>query len=124
MKTAKVILYLVSFCLNLAAIGNFVAIEKQADISAADRTSALWLFVGGLCAASVCLTAIAYWLDRIPALFSLAAFAKPVTFAIKDPARGVRLSVTLTDTELSKSDTEGRKKIGAVLEHYGSGGAA
>ena len=126
MKLFRWIVFLVAALVALSALFNFVRIEGQPDLSAADRQAAIQRFVGGPLFGCIVLFPVAAYAQRAAEWFRSKATntAKPVHFAFSDPARGVTLAITLTDTELAKSDTEGRKKIGDVLKHYGSGGAA
>ena len=126
MRLFRLIAFFVAVLVAMAAVVNVVRIEGQADLSAVDRHAAIQRYFGAPMIGSSVLFAVAAYVQSAAEWFRAKATntAKPVHFAFSDPARGVTLAITLTDTELAKSDTEGRKKIGAVLEHYGSGGAA
>lgn len=124
MKLFRWIVLVVAALVVLAALVNFVRIEGQADLSAADRHAAIQRYVGAPLLGCIVLFSVATYAQRATEWFQAKATntTKPVRFAFSDPARGVTLAITLTDT--GTPDAEGRKKIGAVLEHYGSGGAA
>ncbi len=125
MKILRMVLFAIGVALMVVGIANFVRIEAQPDLTPDARASArLWFTVFPSLFASLAFS-IQLLLPLLGDWFQSRAATppkKPVTFSINDPARGVVLSCTLTETEKSADDTEGRKKIGAVLEYYGSGG--
>lgn len=128
MKTAiaRLILAIGGLTGVIASLVNSIKIQSQPDLSPGDRESAMLMFSLAPLIAGAAAMGVSALLPRILDLWqnrrSGATGKQPFQFSLDDPARGVQIYGTLTDT--GTPDAEGRKKIGTVLQHYGSGGVA
>lgn len=126
--------------LTYVAVGSFLSIQSVAEMTAEARSQAimLYVFVPVMGASLVSGLAAAGWFILKDQTANRTAEVIPPKPAPTPPWREDRTDrpetvITLSETDIELSivltgdaakDPEGRKKIGAVMEHYGSGKGA